>query len=217
VTTDLYFNLNDTLMWAADRSPVGSTFVEVATDTVEVLGWSSHGSRPPHTVLRHRRTQRVFTVVSLGCGVMVEPQLILLGDRDGAFTTFGPCEAAYAGGLARRLAYRHGSACWTIATPLHPGATTTVYTILVNADAWQRIPPDLAAGICPAEPAASAPDWAMLLLDRRRSLLAALGPFAHRPDNLSWREEHEPAFGVERIPAPLHAIADTLPPASRPR
>jgi hypothetical protein len=210
-------SLDSPLVWAADRSPVVSTFVEVATDTAEVLGWSSHGSRPPRTILRHRRTQRVFTVVSLGCSMMVEPQLILLGDRDGAFTTFGPCEAAHAGGLARRLAHRHGTACWTMPTPLHPDATTTVYTTLVNADAWQRIPPALTAGIHPAGPAASAPGWAVPLLDRRRSFMAALGPFAHHPDNLPWRENHELAFDVVQIPVALHAIAETLPPAGRPR
>jgi hypothetical protein len=202
--------LDSPLARAAGSSPIDSTFVEVATDVADVLGWSLHGGQPPRTVLRDRRTQRQFTVIQLGCRTLVAPHVILLGDRDGVFTMFGPCEVAHASGLARWLAHRHGRSCWTMSTPLHPAVTATV-----RADAWQRVPPALIAGISVTTPGVSTPDRAVLLLDRRRSVIAALGPFAHDPDSLPVHEDGELAFDVEQIPIALHPIAETNPAATR--
>ena len=173
--------------------------LDIAREHFTVLGWTTDDGRPALTTLLDLQTGHAFTVAIVDSHQQpLDPHTLLVVDRDGALSAHGRFDGlAAADAYAPRLVLHHDAIAATKPTTLRPCDEAHL-----PADAWQPVPPDLAARLH-AEPPADGPT-VLVLLDRTMTCLAAVGPFRSPDPAAAWQLDDPPDRAVTRILVPLH-------------
>jgi len=127
-----------------------------------------------------------------------DPHALLAATADGVLTAYGPFDGdRAASGHAPVLAMTNPTVFATCPVALHPAEQPAV-----PDEAWLPIPADLAAT---AHPAPTDTNTAVVvLLDRARTVAAAIGPFPNRAAAEVWRPTPDVDPAVDRLIVGLH-------------
>ncbi len=186
-------------------------FLDIAREHFNVLGWTTDDGRPALTTLLDLDSGDAFTVAIVDSHEEpLDPHTLLVVDRDATLTAHGTFDgAAAADAYAPRLVLHHGAIAATKPTALRPCDETRP-----PADAWQPLPPDIAARLHSA-PLGDGPT-VLILLDRTTTCLAAVGPFPSPDAAAAWQSDAPSGAAVDRMLVPLHPSLDTGIDGSKP-
>jgi hypothetical protein len=173
-------------------------FMDVLGEHFDVLDWKRDDGRPVLTTLRDLASGDLFSVAIIDSLEMREPHALLTFTISAELTAHGPFEnETTAAGYAPELVMDDSTIAASRPVPLHHPDQPCP-----PLDRWLPVPPALAEAARPA--LADAPGVALVLMDRSRHVLTAVGPFPHYNAADAWNAGDQGA-DANRLVVPLHA------------
>ena len=177
----------------------------LASEHFEVIDWTREDGRPTILTLAHVSSGDLISLAVLDSLEMTDPHVLLAVHTEGLLTAHGPSKGpATATEYAPELVLHDPSITNTIAVPLHDPAEPAI----ADAD-WRHAPDDIAVRLRTAP--ADTRTAVVVLLDRARQRLTAVGPFTDLIGAVTWTPA-EPDDAIEQFLVRLHPIvADRRP------
>jgi hypothetical protein len=176
-------------------------FTDVAGEHFDIVGWTKDDGRPVLTTLIDLASGDAFTIAILDSVEVRQPHALLAFTPAGDLSAHGPFDGEPAAAShAPGLAMTDPTVAATRPVPLHQPDQPTL-----PDDAWFAVPDPLARVARPA--LADTRTTVLVLVDRTRAVLAAVGPFRTRAAAEAWRPT--PDLGpdthpdVDRLIVPL--------------
>jgi hypothetical protein len=177
-------------------------FTQVLGEHFDVVNWAKEeDGRPVLTTLVDLASGDAFTVAVLDSVEVRDPYALLAFTTGGDLAAHGPFGGEQAAAsYAPRLAMTDAAVAATRPMPLHHPDQPAVPDGI-----WHPVPADLARLARPA--LTDARTAALVLLDRDRAVLAAVGPFPGHTAADAWRPTPDLDPTTDRLVVPLlHAI-----------
>jgi hypothetical protein len=180
----------------------------VSTEHLQALSWTRDDGRPVMLTLYDLATGDAVTIALLDSIEAHRAHALLVLRRDGTPSIHGPFDGEGAAAAhAPALTTADPSVAATLPLPLHhPGDGA-----LPPDDAWRPLHQQAAVStitaMTPAEPAQTA----LVLLDRQRQRLAAVGPFPDHTAALRWEPATFPDPDVDCVIVPMHVEVTVAP------
>jgi hypothetical protein len=174
-------------------------FVGLLGEHFDVVGWDNADTgRPTLTTLIDIASGDTFTIAYLDSLEVRAPHALLVFTVDGELSAHGPFDGEIAAAShAPYLAMTDASVAATRPMPLHHPDQPAL-----PDDAWLPVPAELAHAARPAITDARA--TALVLLDRDRTLLTVIGPFADHAATDTWQPTANLDRTVDRLIVALH-------------
>jgi hypothetical protein len=174
-------------------------YVDLLGEHFDVIGWTTDDGRPVLTTLVDLGSGDMFTVAIIDSLEVREPHTLLAFTLGGELAAHGPFDGQpAAASFAPHLAMADAAVAATRAMPLHHPDQP-----VIPADAWLAMPAELAHRAHPALLEARAA--ALVLLDRTRALLTAVGPFRNHAEADAWPATPDLDPGIDRLIVALHS------------
>jgi hypothetical protein len=177
-------------------------FADVASEHFEIVGWTKDDGRPVLTTLIDLTTGDAFTIAILDSVEVRQPHALLAFTLAGDLSAHGLFDGEpAAANHAPHLAMTDPAVAATRPVPLHQPDQPTL-----PDEAWFAVPDPLARLARPA--LADTRTTVLVLVDRTRAVLAAVGPFRTHAAAEAWRPT--PDLGpdarpdVDRLIVPLY-------------
>ena len=175
-------------------------FTQVLGEHFDVVDWAKEDGRPVLTTLVDLASGDAFTVAVLDSVEVRDPYALLAVTTGGDLAAHGPFDGEQAAAsYTPQLAMTDAAVAATRPMPLHHPDQPAV-----PDDVWRPVPAELARLARPA--LADARTAALVLLDRDRAVLAAVGPFPGHTAADAWRPTPDLDPTTDRLVVPLHAI-----------